>query len=47
MLGFLHDVICETALSSELNPSLPVCFLLWEERENVFLAAEERAGWEG
>lgn len=33
VLRFLHDVICETTLSSELNLSLPKCSLLREERE--------------
>ena len=46
VLRFLHDVICETTLSSELNLSLPKCSLLREEREkeHAFLAAGKRTG---
>lgn len=36
VLRFLHDVICETTLTSELNPSLAVMFSSnWGEKKNV------------
>lgn len=36
VLRFLHDVICETALSSELNPSLPIpSFFYYGKREKM------------
>lgn len=37
VLRFLHDVICETTLTSGLNSSLAVCFPLTQEKENVLL----------